>query len=660
MVGTRIDHYDILERLGQGGMGVVYRALDVNLEREVALKLLRPEYAADPQFAERFRAEAMTLAKLSHRNIATLLSFVREGAQLCMVMELARGETLANLMKQAGPFPWERAVFLAGQMLEALQYAHDRHVVHRDIKPSNLMVGEDDHLKLMDFGIARLMGSARVTQMGLSVGTLEYIAPEQIRGEDVDGRADIYATGVVLYEMVTGQLPFKSSRATALMYAHMQQEVVPPRMYRPNLPWYLSDVIVRALSKAPSDRFATARELYDALGASPSAGTTVAIRVPNGYTKHDDGSDNNDNAIDGDDSTRTVAPPDLPQPGWFARWWPQVRLSSKRFGGAQDAAVMYQAAVGAGGFGGAIRIVAVRMGSAGREAANRMTHAFLGASHLLARRPLIIMLTAMVLGLGGWWWWQQRHATAAEPRTSSEQALLDGHAAPATPAPSASLVSAPAPAPARAPALALAPAPPVEDSDSDSHSRAPARVATSDQPPPVPRAPLTSLPPSRSAPQPAVSAATPAGSAAATPVMSPMTSATPPAAATATAPAPASTTSAPIATLPPAPLVSAAPPAPAPVATSTAWSKTFDFPVFRGTRLLHVAPDRIRYEMRDTDGRVADDGFTASCADIAEWTAGRFKGSLHVQLKAGRKLDFTVSGQKLTEILDSYAEACGH
>jgi hypothetical protein len=413
------------------------------------------------------------------------------------------------------------------------------------------------------------------------------------------------------------------------MYAHMQQEVVPPRMYRPNLPWYLSDVIVRALSKAPSDRFASARELYDALGASPSSATTVAIRVSNvsnGYTAHHAHHDNTIDSVDDDESTRTVAPPEAvqQQTGWLARWLPQVRLSSKRFGGAQDAAVMYQAAVGAGFFGGAIRIVAVRMGSAGRQAADRVTHAFLGAGHLLTRRPFVIGVLALVLVLGGRWWWQERRATAREIVTSSEHAVLYGSAPSATHAPSPSPV-------------------PVQDSQ--------ARVATTT----TVTAPLThpaspSLQHSRSAPQNIVSAAMPAGTVTVAepakvheemptapvptpPVVSPTPSATPPA---------------PAATLP------------TPTATVTTWSKTFEFPVFRGTHILHVAPDRIRYEMRDTGGRVADDAFTVSCADIAEWTPGRFKGSLHVQLKAGKKLDFSVSGQKLTEILDSYAEACGH
>jgi tRNA A-37 threonylcarbamoyl transferase component Bud32 len=437
MIGTKIEHYDIIERLGQGGMGAVYRATDTLLEREVALKLLRPEYAADPLFAERFRAEAVTLAKLSHPNIATLFGFGRDPSQLYMIMELATGETLGNLLKRTGALSWERAILLTGQMLDALQYAHERGVVHRDIKPSNLMVGEDDHLKLMDFGIARLMGTTRVTQMGFTVGTLEYMAPEQIRGEDVDGRADIYATGVVLYEMVTGQLPFKSSREQALMFAHLQQEVVPPRTHRPNLPWHLSDVIVRALAKAPGDRYSSAREFSDALGASASSlslPTTASVRVPTGHTVSGNAaaprrrtSPSRAVASAGvayigardDDATTEVPVAQGGKPGFWARWWPQVRVSSNKFGGANEPAVMYQASVGAGGFAGAIRIVAVRMGTAGRVAATRVSQAFVGASHVVTRRPAIVGVIVLLALIAGGWYWRQRRIDPNGPREAS-------------------------------------------------------------------------------------------------------------------------------------------------------------------------------------------------------------------------------------------------
>ena len=615
LAGTTIEHYKIVEPLGQGGMGEVYRAADLLLEREVALKLLRPEYAANPEFAERFRAEAVTLAKLSHPHIAALFGVVRDSAQLCMVMELTNGETLGALMKRTGALSWERAILLTGQMLDALHYAHERGVVHRDIKPANLMVGPDDQVKLMDFGIARLMGTTRVTRLGFSVGTLEYMAPEQIRGEDVDGRADIYATGVVLYEMVTGQLPFAHSREQALVYAHLQQEVVPPRLYRPNLPWRLSDVIVRALAKAPSDRFATAREFSDALGASSSSATTVAIRVPDSHNSQADVASTVPIATAAAAAATAADRDDAKSTGWLGRWWPRVRLSSNRFGGAKEAGVIYQAAASAGGFGGAIRIVAVQMGTAGRRAASQATHAFIDAGHLLRRRPVLFALL-VVVALLGQWQWRQRRAKAAEIATPPPVSLVS------VPAPSA-VVETPRVVPpivSVKPPVAVRTAPRVEVS----------RVAHIEHVEHIAAAPVTSSP------------------AAAPPPVAPVASVAP-----VVTVAPAAEPAAPVHAAP-----ASAPPAPS-ASTSTLWSKTFEFEVFRGTRVLHIAPDRIRYEMRDTAGHAGDDGFTASCADIAEWTAGRFKGSLHVQLTSGKKLDFNASGPKLTEMLDSYAAACG-
>ncbi|HBL29780.1 MAG TPA: serine/threonine protein kinase, partial [Acidobacteria bacterium] len=204
VVGTS---YRIVEKIGEGGMGAVYKALDQMLDREVALKAIRPELAREPEIVERFKAEAKTLARIHHPAIAHVFSFFYEGEELFLAMELVRGRPLSKVVA-AGPIPWERAVALLASALDGIQVAHDAGVVHRDIKPENLIVTEAGSLKVTDFGIARVMGSGHLTRTGLLVGTLRYMSPEQIRGEEVDGRVDVYALGAVLYEMLTGRPPF--------------------------------------------------------------------------------------------------------------------------------------------------------------------------------------------------------------------------------------------------------------------------------------------------------------------------------------------------------------------------------------------------------------------------------------------------------------------
>ncbi len=279
MVGEVIDHYKILERIGEGGMGTVYRAIDTMLEREVALKLLRTDLPDDPDVIRRFRAEAVALARLSHPHIATLFGLVRRDAQLCMVMELVRGETLATLMKVEPAFPVERAVRLAMQILAALEYAHDSGVVHRDVKPSNVIVAPTGVAKVLDFGIARVLDSDRMTRYGLIVGTPQYMAPEQIRGDQVDGRADVYAVGVLTYEMMAGRLPFKADTGVGLLYAHLEGTATPLAEAAPHVPQWLTDVVHRAMAKSAADRY-RAGELRRALDEGLSSGIVARPNAP--------------------------------------------------------------------------------------------------------------------------------------------------------------------------------------------------------------------------------------------------------------------------------------------------------------------------------------------------------------------------------------------
>ncbi len=257
VVGT---NYRILEKIGEGGMGTVYRAVDQMLERDVAIKAIRPELAREPEIVERFRAEAKTLARIQHGAIANVYSFFYEGEELFLAMELVGGRSLAKVLA-GGPIPWERAIALLATAMDGIQVAHDAGIVHRDLKPENLMVTEGGSLKVMDFGIARVVGSGHLTRTGLLVGTLRYMSPEQIRGEEVDGRADVYALGAVLYEMLTGRPPFEGASDWAILRAQIEDTPRPPSEKIPLLPWWIDRAVLRALAKVPADRFQTVEEM---------------------------------------------------------------------------------------------------------------------------------------------------------------------------------------------------------------------------------------------------------------------------------------------------------------------------------------------------------------------------------------------------------------
>ena len=273
MIGTVAGNFKILEEIGEGGMGKVYRGVDTMLDREVAIKVLRPELVSQAHLVDRFRSEAITLAKLNHPNIAMLYAFFQQQEHFYMVMEYVRGETLDKRIRRTGLLAYDQALKVFLYTLEAIGYAHTMNIVHRDIKPNNVMITEAEEVKVMDFGIARVVGSERMTREGSMIGTPEYMAPEQIRGQDVDPRTDIYALGILLYEMLTGRLPFMNQNQFELMRAHIEFPPPPPRKYAPHLPESMEAIILQALAKKKEDRFASAYEMRDAILSSPDLPT---------------------------------------------------------------------------------------------------------------------------------------------------------------------------------------------------------------------------------------------------------------------------------------------------------------------------------------------------------------------------------------------------
>jgi serine/threonine protein kinase len=259
MIGKTIGKYRFVAPLGRGGMGTVFRAVDETLDREVAIKVLNPDLA-DSEVMKRFRAEAITLAKLSHPDIATIYELYRADADLLMVMELLRGETLDKLSERCSPLPLDQAVSIVNRLLGALEHAHRVGIVHRDLKPANVMVTQHGGVKIMDFGVARVIGADRGTKDGFLIGTPSYMSPEQVLGHDLDGRADLYSVGVMFYQLLTGSLPFMADTVIAMAQKQVLDPPASLHLYREGLPEWCEDVIHRALEKSPAKRFQTAEE----------------------------------------------------------------------------------------------------------------------------------------------------------------------------------------------------------------------------------------------------------------------------------------------------------------------------------------------------------------------------------------------------------------
>ncbi len=277
---SRIGHFEIQRLLGSGGTGQVHIAVDTVIGREVAIKSLRPELTKDSGFLERFRAEAASLARLNHPNICTLFTVLPEAGNLYMVMELVVGSTLESLLqrRQTG-LSLAESLAIVAQIGEGLSYAHRMGVIHRDLKPSNVMITDDGRVKIMDFGIARVQGSQRLTRDGSMVGTLAYIAPEQVKGAEGSEQSDIYSLAILLYEMLTGAPPFTASTDYDLIQAHINTK--PQRLLSrvQGLSKGTEAAIMRALSKAPEDRFDSVRAFMQAIGAGNSDSMALVSHV---------------------------------------------------------------------------------------------------------------------------------------------------------------------------------------------------------------------------------------------------------------------------------------------------------------------------------------------------------------------------------------------
>lgn len=279
LIGQQIEHYLIEGIIGEGGMGTVYRAEDLNLARPVAMKVMHPQFAAQPEFQKRFQQEAQAAARLNHPSIVSVYHFGRQHGLLYIVMELVPGLSLGAYIKQLTSrnqvVRLDETVMLVAQVADALGYAHRRGVIHRDVKPDNIIVRKVDtperlgepplRAVVTDFGLAKLVGGELQTQSGEFMGTLAYVSPEQVMDKPLDGRSDVYSLGVVLYQLATGRLPFDVRSPSDAILKHLNEQPPRPQDLQPGLPNALVDVILRALSKRPDDRYQTGEEMAVAL-----------------------------------------------------------------------------------------------------------------------------------------------------------------------------------------------------------------------------------------------------------------------------------------------------------------------------------------------------------------------------------------------------------
>ena len=267
--------YEIIEKIGNGGMATVYKAKCLVLKRYVAVKVLREEFTTDNEFVRRFNVEAQSVASLTHPNIVSVYDVGHDGDLYYIVMELVKGKTLKDIIVEDKVLGWKWSVKIAIQIASALEVAHKNNIVHRDIKPHNIIITEDGVAKVTDFGIAKAVSNSTITAFGATIGSVHYFSPEHAKGGITDAKSDLYSLGVVLYEMVTGKVPFDADTPVSVALMHMQQEPLPPSDINPNVPQSVSQIIMKAMQKDPALRYNSATEMKASLEAvlkNPDAG----------------------------------------------------------------------------------------------------------------------------------------------------------------------------------------------------------------------------------------------------------------------------------------------------------------------------------------------------------------------------------------------------
>lgn len=304
--------YELFERIGEGGMSVVYKAKDKLLNRFVAIKILKPQFINDSKFIDSFRRESQAAASMSHPNIVNIYDVGREGNIHYIVMELIEGRTLSDYIKEQGPMSYPKVIALSKQIAAALAFAHKNHIIHRDVKPHNVMITPNGTAKITDFGIAKAVNAATIVDNTEGIiGSVHYFSPEQARGGYVDEKSDIYSLGIVMYEMLTGRVPFDGDNPVNIALMHINGEMIPPSKLVPGVPPALEHIILKCTDKYPVNRYASAEELIEALNNLEFVGSVVGDSVlmggatgtmngarngrgPIAETDYDDGEDRED------------------------------------------------------------------------------------------------------------------------------------------------------------------------------------------------------------------------------------------------------------------------------------------------------------------------------------------------------------------------------